>query len=53
VLAINPGSAGEARDPRNDFQLSAAILDTESEQVQFRNFSDPLRSAPLASESGK
>jgi putative phosphoesterase len=52
VLAINPGSAGEARDPRNDFQLSAAILDTESEHVQFKNFSDPLRSAAAASGSG-
>ncbi len=28
VLVINPGSAGDARDPRNGGQLSCAVLDT-------------------------
>jgi putative phosphoesterase len=45
VLVINPGSAGEARDPRNDFQLSFAILDTQTDEVRFGNFADPARAA--------
>jgi putative phosphoesterase len=44
-LVINPGSAGEPRDPRNHFQLSYAILDTSSDEVQFRDFPDPTRAA--------
>jgi putative phosphoesterase len=46
ALVINPGSAGEARDPRNGFALSYAILDTESGAVTFDNFPDPTRTAP-------
>jgi putative phosphoesterase len=45
-LVINPGSAGEARDPRNGFALSYAILDTQSDEVTFENFPDPTRAAP-------
>jgi len=45
VLVINPGSAGEARDARNGFQLSYAVLDTETEEVNFRDYADPLRAA--------
>lgn len=45
VLVINPGSAGEARDARNAFQLSYAILDTETDEVVFENFQDPTRAA--------
>jgi len=45
VLVINPGSAGEARDPRNGFQLSFAILDTQTDEVRFGNFADPARAA--------
>jgi len=45
VLVINPGSAGEARDARNAFQLSYAILDTDSGEVMFDNFQDPTRAA--------
>lgn len=44
-LVINPGSAGEARDPRNHFQLSYAVLDTASGEVTFTNFADPTRAA--------
>jgi putative phosphoesterase len=45
ALVINPGSAGEARDPRNAFQLSYAILDTTSGEVTFDDFQDPTRAA--------
>ena len=41
VLVINPGSAGEARDANNHFQLSCAVLDTASEEVQVIDFPDP------------
>ena len=43
VLVINPGSAGEARDHRNGYQLSCAVLDTASETVQVLDFPDPQR----------
>ena len=45
TLVINPGSAGEARDPRNAHQLSFAVLDTETDEVSFSNYPDPARSA--------
>ena len=45
ALVINPGSAGEARDPRNAFQLSYAILDTATDEVAFDSFQDPTRAA--------
>ena len=41
VLVINPGSAGDARDPRNGRQLSCAVLDLASEEVQLIDFADP------------
>lgn len=44
-LVINPGSAGEPRDPRNHFQLSYATLDTTSDEVVFKDFADPTRAA--------
>ena len=43
TFLINPGSAGESRDPRNGFQLSYAVLATESEQVTFGDYPDPTR----------
>jgi putative phosphoesterase len=46
ALVINPGSAGEARDPRNGFALSYAVLDTETDEVVFDDFPDPTRAAP-------
>jgi len=46
ALVINPGSAGEARDPRNGFRLSYAVLDTASGEVTFDDFQDPTR-API------
>jgi putative phosphoesterase len=43
VLVANPGSAGEARDPRNGRQLSCAVLDTVSEEVVVSDFpEDPM-----------
>jgi putative phosphoesterase len=44
-LIINPGSAGEPRDPRNGFMLSYAVLDTETDEVTFDDFPDPTRAA--------
>jgi putative phosphoesterase len=41
VLVINPGSAGDARDSRNDRQLSCAVLDTVSEEVRIIDYPDP------------
>ena len=43
VLVINPGSTGDARDHRNGGQLSCAVLDTASEEVQVLDFPDPQR----------
>lgn len=43
TLVINPGSTGEPRDPGNEFQVSYAVLDTETEAVSFDNFPDPTR----------
>lgn len=45
VLVVNPGSAGEARDPKNGFQLSFAVLDTQSDEVRIELFPDPQREA--------
>jgi putative phosphoesterase len=45
VLVINPGSAGDARDPRNGGMLSCAVLDTASEEVTMLEFPDPQRQA--------
>ncbi len=41
TLVINPGSAGEARDARNAFQLSYAVLDTETDEVRLRRLPGP------------
>ena len=43
VLIINPGSAGDARDSSNGGQLSCAVLDTASEEVQLFDYPDPQR----------
>ena len=45
VLVINPGSTGDARDPRNSGMLSCAVLDTVSEEVRVLDFPDPQRRA--------
>lgn len=41
VLVINPGSAGDGRDSRNDRMLSCAVLDTASDEVVVTNYADP------------
>ncbi len=43
VLVVNPGSAGDGRDPRNGGQLSCAVLDTATEEVVVHDF--PARPA--------
>jgi putative phosphoesterase len=46
VLVINPGSAGDARDSRNDRQLSCAVLDMVSEEVRIIDYPDPRYGGP-------
>jgi hypothetical protein len=47
VLVVNPGSAGEGRDPCNGRQLSCAVLDTVTEEVVVRDFPAlPVRRQP-------
>lgn len=43
TLVVNPGSAGDARDPTNGRQLSCAVLDTVSEEIRIIDFPDPAR----------
>jgi putative phosphoesterase len=38
ALVINPGSAGEARDPANGRRLSCAVLDTSTGEVVVTDF---------------
>ena len=42
TLVINPGSAGQPRDPKNGFRSSYAVLDTSSGEVTFDVYDDPL-----------
>ena len=41
VLVINPGSSGDARDSRNNRQLSCAVLDLASEEARVIDYPDP------------
>lgn len=43
TLIINPGSAGEGRDPANGRALSYAVLDTRSGEVELAEYPDPRR----------
>ena len=43
LVVVNPGSAGDARDPDNGRLLSCAILDTVTEDAQIIDFPDPAR----------
>ncbi len=45
VLVINPGSAGDARDHRNEYDLSCAVWDTATDEVVFHDYKDPARIA--------
>lgn len=45
TMLINPGSAGDPRDPRNNYRLSFAVLDTATGDVRFCNYDDPARAA--------
>ncbi|MEO9256400.1 MAG: metallophosphoesterase family protein [Tepidiformaceae bacterium] len=51
VLVINPGSAGDPRDHRNEFQLSCAVWDTTTGEVIFYDYKDPTRN--FLSHSGQ
>ncbi len=51
VLVINPGSAGDPRDHRNDFQLSCAVWESTTDEVTFFDFKDPTRN--FVQSSGK
>ena len=51
VLVINPGSTGDPRDHRNEFQLSCATWDTTTDEVTFYDYPDPTRN--FATSSGK
>lgn len=42
TLVINPGSAGQPRDPRNGFRSSFAVLDTQSGEVRIQTYDDPV-----------
>jgi len=41
VMVVNPGSAGEGRDLRNDRNLSCAVIDLAADGVEFFNYPDP------------
>ena len=51
VLVINPGSAGDPRDHRNEYQLSCAVWDTTTDEVVFYDYKDPTRN--FVSHSGQ
>lgn len=60
VLVINPGSCGEARDPRHDFRLTYAIMDTSTGEAVIRSFVSPdegrgwgEETAPQETEEGE
>ena len=52
VLVVNPGSAGEGRDPRNGGQLSCAVLDTVTEEVVVRDYPAPPVRPPRGPSAG-
>lgn len=43
VLVVNPGSAGDARDPDNGRLLSCAVLNTETSEARIIDYPDPAR----------
>lgn len=42
TMIINPGSAGQPRDPRNGFRSSYAVLDTKAREAEFVVYDDPV-----------
>jgi putative phosphoesterase len=52
VLVINPGAAGEARYDGTAWQLSCAILDTVTEEVERIGFPDPRYAASDGGDQG-
>ncbi|MFN0145920.1 MAG: metallophosphoesterase family protein [Dehalococcoidia bacterium] len=49
-LVVNPGSAGDPRDHRNEFMLSCATWDTTTGHVSFYDYKDPTRNFVASSE---
>jgi putative phosphoesterase len=49
-LVINPGSAGDPRDHRNEFYLSCAALETTTGEVTFYDYKDPTRNFAMSSD---
>jgi putative phosphoesterase len=49
-LVINPGSAGDPRDHRNEFHLSCAALETTTGEVTFYDYKDPTRNFAMSSD---
>jgi putative phosphoesterase len=45
-LVVNPGSLGESRDRAHPRDVSYAVLDTESLEVEIRRFPDPRFAGP-------
>ena len=43
LVVVNPGSAGDTRDPDNGRQLSCAVLDIETGEAQIIDYPDPAR----------
>jgi putative phosphoesterase len=48
ALVVNPGSAGQARDPVNGKRLSFAVLDTGADAVTIHDYDDDLHTVPVA-----
>lgn len=46
TTVINPGSAGDGRDRSNNRQLSCAVVETATTEVQVFNFPDPRYAPP-------
>jgi putative phosphoesterase len=42
TVVVNPGSAGQPRDPRNGFRSTFAVLDTQSGEVVIHTYDDPV-----------
>jgi putative phosphoesterase len=45
TLVVNPGSLGQGGDPDHPGMVSYAVLDTDSEEVTFHRFANPLLAA--------
>jgi len=51
ALVVNPGSAGQARDPGNGKRLSFAVLDTVADAVTIHDYDRAQHTVPVAPTS--